>query len=141
MTLSEIFGMRLPDTPQVGHVSLLEALQAGVAEKLAVLDDASLTGTGQSAADSLGVPSGFLGDKLASHLTREVLIRGSRGGPLAPLADQLNHDMTHLQSKRLEGMLARLADDVQDGGGRGPLALVIHAGCWADQRVDRKRCS
>jgi tetratricopeptide (TPR) repeat protein len=123
MALSEVFGVKMPDVPQVGHARLLEALQTEVAEKLAVLDDASLTGTGQSAADSLGVPPGVIGDKLASHLVREILIRASRGGPLAPLADQLNHDMTYLQSKRLEDMLVRLADDVRDGSGRGPLVL------------------
>jgi tetratricopeptide (TPR) repeat protein len=123
MALSEVFGMTMPDAPQVGHLSLLEALQAGVAEKLAVLDDASLTGTGESAADSLGVTGGVLGDELASHLVREILIRASRGGPLAPLADQLNHDVTHRHSVRLEGMLSRLADDVRDGDYRGPLVL------------------
>jgi Tetratricopeptide repeat len=40
------------------------------------------------------------------------MVRGSRGGPLAPLGDQLNHDVTHLQGQRLEGMLAQLAEQV-----------------------------
>ena len=41
------------------------------------------------------------------------MVRGSRGGPLTPLADQLNHDVTHLQGQRLEGMLAQLAGQVR----------------------------
>jgi hypothetical protein len=43
------------------------------------------------------------------------MIRGSRGGPLTPLADQLNHDMAYLQGQRLEGMLAELANAVRAG--------------------------
>ncbi len=35
--------------------------------------------------------------------------RGSGGGLLALLADQLNHDVTHLQGQRIEGALAQLA--------------------------------
>jgi hypothetical protein len=42
--------------PLAGDTTLLEALQAGIAGQLAVLDDASLTGTGQSSADVLEVP-------------------------------------------------------------------------------------
>ena len=73
----------------------------------------SLTGTGQSSADVLGTPGSVLAEKLAGHLVREIILRGSRGGPLAPLAGQLNHDVTHLQGQRLEGLLARLADQVR----------------------------
>ncbi len=52
------------------------------------------------------------------------MVRGSRGGPLAPLADQLNHDVTHLQGQRLEGMLAQLADQVRAMAGAGRYAEV-----------------
>ena len=83
---------------------MLEALQAGIAGQLAVLDDASLTGTGQSSADVLGVPGTVVAEKLTGHLLREIVVRGSRGGPLFPLASQLNDDVTHLQGQRLEGM-------------------------------------
>ena len=115
-----------------GQATLLEALQAGIADKLAVLDDPDITGTGQSSAELLGVPGGVLAETLAGHLVREIMVRGSRGGPLAPLADQLNHDVTHLQGQRLEGMLAQLADQVmalaQAGGGpeapRKPVRLA-----------------
>jgi hypothetical protein len=85
------------------------------AEKLAVLDEASLTGTGQSSADLLGVSAAVLAEKLGGHLVREIMIRGSRGGPLTPLASQLNHDEGHLRGQRLEGILAQLADAVRAG--------------------------
>ena len=112
--ISELFREPLPDAPPDGSETLLERLQASVARQLAVLDDANLTGTGQSAADVLGVPSAVLADRLTGHLVQEILVRGSDGGPLTPLADQLNHDLTHLQGARIEGMLARLAQQIGD---------------------------
>ena len=63
---------------------------------------------GQSSAEVLGVPGTVLAEKLTGHLVREIMLRGSGGGPLTPLADQLNHDLTHLQGQRVEDMLARL---------------------------------
>ena len=67
------------------------------------------------------MPGAVLADRLTGHLVREIMLRGSRGGPLTPLADQLNHDLTHLQvrrvevqGQRVESMLARLADEVRD---------------------------
>ena len=39
---------------------------------------------------------------------------GSGGGPLTPLADQFNHELTRLQGQRIEGMLARLAGEIRD---------------------------
>ncbi len=62
-----------------------------------------------------------IAETLAGHLVREIVVRGSRGGSLAPLADQLNHDVTHLQGQRLEGMFAELVGQVmalaQSSGG------------------------
>ncbi len=113
MVVSEGFRDPVPDARMVGQATLLEALQAGIAERLAVLDDAVVTGTGQSSAEVLGVPGSVLAQTLAGHLVREIMVRGSGGGPLTPLADQLNHDVTHLQGQRLEGMLAQLADRVR----------------------------
>jgi hypothetical protein len=91
-----------------GSVTLLEVLQAAIEGPLAVLDDAGRTGTGQSSAEVLGVPGAVLAEKLTGHLVREIVLCGSGGGPLTPLADQLNHDLTHLQGQRIEDMLARL---------------------------------
>jgi Tetratricopeptide repeat len=112
MVVSEVFRDPAPDAAVARQATLLEALQAGIADTLAVLDDRDVTGIGQSSAELLGVPGGVLADTLAGYLVREIMVRGSRGGPLAPLGDQLNHDVTHLQGQRLEGMLAQLAEQV-----------------------------
>jgi TPR repeat protein len=109
MVISEVFRKPVPDAPAGGSMTILEGLQAGIARQLAVLDDADRTGTGQSSAEVLGVPGAVLAEKLTGYLVREIMLRGSGGGPLAPVANQLNHDLTHLQGQRVEGMLARLA--------------------------------
>jgi hypothetical protein len=123
MVINQVFGDPVPGAPLAGPVMLLEGLQAGIAGQLAVLDDAGLTGTGQSSADVMGVLGAVLADRLTGHLVREIIIRGSGGGPLAPLADQFNHELTRLQGQRIEGMLARLAGEVRDAlarPGSGP---------------------
>ena len=114
MVIRKAFRKPVQDAPLAGSVTMLEVLQAGIARQLAVLDDAGRTGAGQSPAEVLGVPGAVLAEKLTGHLVREIMLRGSGGGPLTPLADQLNHDLTHLQGQRVEGMLARL------------VALVMH---------------
>ena len=119
MVVGEVFREPTPDAAVARQATLLEALQAGIADKLAVLDNPDITGTGQSSAELLGVPGGVLAEMLAGYLVREIMVRGSRGGPLAPLADQLNHDVTHLQGQRLEGILAELAGQVMALGRAG----------------------
>jgi tetratricopeptide (TPR) repeat protein len=114
LVIREVFRAPVLDAPLAGVATLAAGLQAGIAGQLAVLDDAGLTGTWQSSAEVLGVPGAVLADRLTGHLVREIMFRGSRGGPLTPLADQLNHDVTHLQGQRLEGMFARLAGEVRD---------------------------
>jgi hypothetical protein len=69
------------------------------------LDDTSPAAAGQAPADVLEVPGTPLAERLTAHLLREIVARGARGGPLFPLASQLNDDVTHLQGQRLEGML------------------------------------
>jgi hypothetical protein len=86
MVISEVFRDPVPAAPPAGPVMLLEGLHAGIAGQLAVLDDAGLTETGQSSADVLGVPDAVLADRLTGHLVREIIVRGSGGGPLTPLA-------------------------------------------------------
>jgi hypothetical protein len=135
MVISEVFREPAPDTPRAGQVMLLEGLQAGIAKQLAVLDDVGLTGTGQSSADVLGVPGNVLADRLTYHLAREIIVRGSGGGPLTPLADQLNHELTRLQGQRLEGMLARLAGEARDALAR-PDSGVTVAGRPLDEVTD-----
>ena len=114
MVISQVFSEPVQDAPLARQATLLEALQAGIAGQLAVLDDAWLTGTGQSSADVLGVAGTEVAEKLTGHLLWEVVARGSRGGPLAPLANQLNHDVTHSQGRRMEAVLGRLGEDVRE---------------------------
>ena len=135
MVISEVFRDPVPAAPLAGPVMLLEGLQAGIAGQLAVLDDAGLTGTGQSSADVLGVPGTVLADRLTGHLVREIIVRGSGGGPLTPLADQFNHELTRLQGQRIEGMLARLAAEVRDALAR-PDSDVTVAGRPLEEVTD-----
>jgi tetratricopeptide (TPR) repeat protein len=113
MVVSHMFPEPPGLEPLTGQRTLLEALAAGIGTHLAVLDDASLTSTGQSSADVLGVPGDVIADALTGHLIREIVTRGARDMPLFPLASQLNHDLTHLQGQRLEGMLEQLAGEVR----------------------------
>jgi hypothetical protein len=113
IVISEVFREPKPDAALAGQATLLQALQAGVTASLAVLDDSTLTGTAQSSAEVLGVPASVLAEALANHLVQEIMVRGSGGGPLAPLADQLNHDRTYLQGQRVEGGLAELGSLVK----------------------------
>ena len=98
------------------YPTLLEGLEAGVAGQLTVLDNTELTGMGQSSAELLGVPGAVLADRLTGHLVREIIVRGSGGGALTPLADQLNHEQTREMIARLPGeiraALARPGSDV-----------------------------
>jgi hypothetical protein len=87
-----------------------EALRVGIAGQLAVLDGAGLTGTGRSPAQVLGVHAAALAQRLTAHLLREIVARGSRGGPLFPLASQLNDDVTRLQGQQLTGMVGEVLE-------------------------------
>jgi tetratricopeptide (TPR) repeat protein len=111
--ISQVFNEPVAGQPRAGHTTVLQALQSGIAEQLTVLDDASLTGTGQSSADVLGVSGAVVAQKLTGHLLWEIVNGGVRGGPLFPLASQLNDDMTHLQGQRIEAVLSRLADEIR----------------------------
>jgi NACHT domain len=113
MVVSEVFGEPVPVSRLAADMTVLEALQAGIAGQLAVLDDASLTGTGRSSAEVLGVSGGVVAKKLTAHLLREIVTRGARGGPLFPLASQLNDDVTHLQGRRIETVLGQLTNEVR----------------------------
>jgi tetratricopeptide (TPR) repeat protein len=114
IVVSEIFSDPVPDALTRVQATMLEALRAGIAGQLAVLDDASMTGTGQSSAEILELSPVMLAERLTGHLVREIVVRGARGGPLEPLAAQLNHDVTHLQGRRLEGMVGQLAGEIRE---------------------------
>ncbi len=113
LVLTQVFSVPVHPSQELRPATLLEALQTGVASQLAPLDDAALTGTGRSSSDLLEVSSDVLAQKLTRHLVDEIVVRGTNGGPLAPLAAQLNHDLTHLQGERLRETVGQLADNVR----------------------------
>ena len=112
MVVSQVFADPAVVAPLRGQATLLDMMRAGIARQLAVLDDASLTGTGRSSAEVLAVPTGTLAQTLTGHLLQEIAARGTRGGPLEPLAAQLNHDRTYLQGRQIEGKVDRLAEEL-----------------------------
>src|SRR5712691_10342627 len=97
MVINQVLGDSVQVVPTTTHATLLQALQDGIAARVALLGDADLTGTGTSSAELLGVSAAAVEENLVGHLMREIVSRGARGGPLEPLAGQLNHDVTHLQ--------------------------------------------
>jgi tetratricopeptide (TPR) repeat protein len=99
--VDQVFREPLPAVLLEEQNTILQALEAGVAAQLAVLGDAGLTGTGESSVQALGVPVEEITETLVRNVLQEILARGAGGGPLSPLADQLNHDLTHLQLARL----------------------------------------
>ncbi len=116
MVVSHVFAEPAPVRSAGAGLTLLEALQEGVAVQLAVLDDASLTGTEKSSAELLGLPTATIAEELTGQLVAQIVVRGARGGPLEPLASQLNHDASRLQGQRLEGLLRQLVDLVAGEG-------------------------
>ncbi|MGD0607867.1 MAG: FxSxx-COOH system tetratricopeptide repeat protein [Streptosporangiaceae bacterium] len=108
MVVGEVFKAPAPQ-PAAEHGTLLEDLRAGIAARLAVLDDPGITTeSGWSSADALGVSAAAVAEKLASRLVREITGRGARGGPLEPLASQFGHDRSFLQGLRLEGKIDQM---------------------------------
>jgi Tetratricopeptide repeat len=112
--INKAFRRREPVPLPPGQSTLLEALQVGIAWQLRVVNDA-----GQPAGSLPGVTVSEVAAKLAAHLVRQIQIRGSQPGSLTPLADQLNHDLTHLQGQRIEGVLGQLVDQVAKLGRLG----------------------
>jgi hypothetical protein len=135
-----------PAEALAGHASLLQGLQAGVAARLAALDQVDLTGIGQSSADLLGVEVPAVTETLTRHLVREILVAGAGGGPLTPLAAQLNHDLTHLQGQQQTAGLVQLAENLHAAmaalprsgqhGERDPIVAIPSPGRPIDQITD-----
>jgi hypothetical protein len=114
LVISQVFREPVPTVSPVTHNSMLEALQRSVAGQLAILGDASLTGTGQSSADVMDLSAAELAEKLTGHLLRQIVARGARGGPLFPVAAQLNHDLTHLQGEQIHDAVRQLGAEIQE---------------------------
>jgi uncharacterized protein YidB (DUF937 family) len=112
--VSQVFGEPVSSAVPAGQTTLLEALQAAVADRLAVLGDTEITGTERSSAELLGVAVPVLTETLTRRLVQEIISQGAKGGPLEPLAAQLNHDRTYLQGQQLVGKVGDLVAVVQD---------------------------
>jgi NB-ARC domain-containing protein len=108
LVVGEVLGQPT-ESPLVGQATLLEDVQAGVATRLAVLDDPELTGVQLSSAELLGISVGLLTQKLTGNFVAEIINRGARGGPLEPLSNQLSHNMTQLHLQQLEDLVGELA--------------------------------
>lgn len=108
MVIGQVFAQPVPRAALAENATILEAILTGIGGQLAVLADVEVTGAGQSSAELLGLSVRELSEKLATYLLQEILDRGARGGPLQPLAGQLNHDVTHLQGMQMIGMMGRL---------------------------------
>ena len=108
MVIDQVFTDPAPGSTTAQRDTLLEALQVGIAAQLAPLGDADLTEMGLSSADLLGVRLDLLAGTLTGHVVREIIGRGTRGGPLTPLAIQIGHDVTHLQGQRIEAKMDQL---------------------------------
>jgi tetratricopeptide (TPR) repeat protein len=108
--VDQVFEARMQNGFLEDHPTILEGLQAAVAAQLAVLADPALSGTGVSSAQALGLPFEEITETLVRSVVEEIVARGAAGGPLALLANQLNHDLTHLQGQRAAGMLARIVE-------------------------------
>ena len=80
LVVSQVFTDPVPEGSAGVQATLLEALQAGIARQLAVLDDASLTGTGRSSSQVLGWPAAVLAGRLTGYLVREIVARGRVAG-------------------------------------------------------------
>lgn len=115
LVIRQIFSQPDMNAPAAKDQTLLQSLQAGIATQLAVLDDGDITTEpGLSSANALGIPAAIVAETLTGCLLKEILVQGSRGGPLFPLAAQLNDDMTHLQGQRIEDRLGKLAGEVRE---------------------------
>jgi hypothetical protein len=88
-----------------------------IAEQLKVLDSPGLTATVTSLTGRDG-PATIVAQRLTGHLVRQIMVRGSRGGPLAPLADQLNHDVTHLQGQQIHDAVRQLSGEILEAFAR-----------------------
>jgi tetratricopeptide (TPR) repeat protein len=108
MVIGQVFAQPVPRGALAENATILEAILTGIGGQLAVLADPAVTGAGQSSAEPHGLSVQLLSEKLALYVLQEILDRGARGGPLQPLASQLNHDVTHLQGMRMIGMIGRL---------------------------------
>jgi hypothetical protein len=103
--INHLFKARSLGAQVTGQQTLLEALKSGVARQLAGLDNVSLTGAGKSPGERLDISPALVAQKLSGHLVDQIMTSAASGSALAQLADQLNHDKTHLGLQELSDKL------------------------------------
>lgn len=118
MIINQVFAHPIPEDPSEHYDSWRQALRAGIVRQITVLDDPELTGAGVSSSDVLGVAGTTIAATLADHFIRQIIDRSAGGGPLEPIASQLNHDRT-------QSLVADLAQDVRRALPR-PKALAAY---------------
>jgi hypothetical protein len=116
--IDELFTAPTQDGARDAEETASQALEASIGAQLAVLDDASMTGVGQSAADTLEISTVELAGKLYGHLRQQIVFLGSRGGPLEPLANELNHEATHHRLEQTADAIRQVAAAVEAGFAR-----------------------
>jgi len=116
--IDEVFTAPTRDDACDPDASASQALETSICAQLAVFDDASMTGVGQSAAEALEISTVELTEKLYGHLRQQIIFRGSRGGPLEPLANELNHETTHRGLERNTDAIRQVAAAVEAGFAR-----------------------
>jgi hypothetical protein len=116
--IDEVFTVPTRDDARDADAPASQVLENSIGAQLAVLDDASMTGVGQSAADLLEVSGTELAEKLYGHLCQQIVFLGSRGGPLEPLANELNHEATHRGLEQAADAIRHVAAAVEAGFAR-----------------------
>ncbi len=133
--IDPLFKTPVPGAQLGEQATVLEALQVAIGGQLKVLDKPGLTATLKSLTGMRDVSAAVVAQKLTASLLREIVARGSRGGPLEPLANQLNHDLTHLQGQRLEGMVGEVLQALARLDQRRT-ATVPDPPRWTDARAE-----
>ena len=137
--ISQLFKIPLQEALLGVQATVLEALQVAIAEQLKLLDNPGLAASLESLTGMTGLSAAIMAQKLTAHLLREIVALGSRGGPLEPLANQLDHDRTYLQGLRVEGKMDQLDDKLaeilalEDGTRAAALPVELPA-YWATLR-------
>jgi hypothetical protein len=108
--INHVFGDGLgPAVPVARSETVLNALSAGIAGKLAVLDDGDNTWS-RATAGLLGMPSELIATELTHDLVQEVMSRGAGGGPLEALARQL---LSEIVSQSPLGFVTRIDHELE----------------------------
>lgn len=112
IVINEVFRTPAAAAMAAQQVTMVQALEAGIADQLAVLDDVSLTETGQSSADMLGVSAEVIAAELTGNLLLRIDASAAQGGPLASLANLLKHDRTYRQGQETQESLHQVAGQI-----------------------------